>query len=78
MQPTARLMSIRSWIRVFAVVVFSCGALCIPASLGAHPYYFTTAFSQLAQSGSLLQIGVVLLIVGIALFIASFIHDSDI
>ncbi len=48
-------MSIRSWIRVFAVVVFSCGALCIPASLGAHPYYFTTALSQLAAPQTKLE-----------------------
>ena len=71
-------MSLRTWIRVFAVFLFGCGALCVPASLGAHPYYFTTAFSQLAQSGSLLQVGVALLIVGAVLFIASFIHHSDI
>jgi hypothetical protein len=73
-----RLMSLRTWIRILAVFAFACGLFCIPASLGAHPYYFTTAFAQLAHSGSLLQIGVVLLIVGAILFIASFIHDPDI
>jgi hypothetical protein len=71
-------MSVRSWIRVFAVFILGCGGVCIPASLGAHPYYFTSAFSQLAQFGSLLQIGVALLIVGAILFIISFIRDPNI
>lgn len=71
-------MSMRSWIRVVAMFVLGCGALCIPASLGARPDYFRTAFAQLAQFGSLLQIGVALLIVGVVVFVASFIHDPDI
>ena len=65
----------RSWIRIIGVLIATCGAICIPTGAGANPYYFTLTFSYLAESGALFRIELVLLPVGIALIVASYIGD---
>jgi hypothetical protein len=54
-------MDVATWIRIFAGIVIMAGITCIPMGLGAHPYYFTSPFSFLAESGALLRTGAVLI-----------------
>lgn len=64
-------MDIPTWIRIFAGIVIMAGVTCIPMSLGAHPYYFTSPFSLLAESGALLRTGAILIASGLVVFILS-------
>jgi hypothetical protein len=62
-------MDIATWIRIFAGIVVMAGLTCIPIGLGAHPYYFTSWFSFLAESGGLLRAGAILIASGLVVFI---------
>jgi hypothetical protein len=64
-------MDVATWIRIFAGVLIMAGVTCIPMGLGAHPYYYTTWFSFLAESGSLLRTAAVLIGSGLLVFILS-------
>ena len=64
--------------RISAIVIFALGFLCLPLSPGAHPYSLTTGFSHLTESGSLVSLGTVLMLIGTILFIISFIRGSDV
>jgi hypothetical protein len=64
-------MDVATWIRIFAGVLIMAGITCIPMGLGAHPYYYTTWFSFLAESGGLLRIAAVLIGSGLLVFILS-------
>jgi hypothetical protein len=64
-------MDVATWIRIFAGVLVMAGITCIPMGLGAHPYYYTTSFSFLAESGGLLRTGAILLGSGLLVFILS-------
>jgi len=64
-------MDVATWIRIFAGVVIMAGLTCIPVGLGAHPYYFSSWFSFLAESGGLLRAAAILIISGLVLFIVS-------
>ena len=64
-------MDIATWIRIFAGVVILAGLTCIPMGLGAHPYYFTSPFNYLAESGALLRTGVILTVSGLVVFVLS-------
>jgi hypothetical protein len=70
-------MALKALLRIVGILLFALGFLCLPASPGAHPYSLTTAFSRLTQSGSLLSIATVLIVIGTILFILSFIGGSD-
>jgi len=64
-------MDVATWIRIFAGVVIMAGFTCIPVGLGAHPYYFSSWFSFLAESGGLLGAAAIFIISGLVLFIVS-------
>jgi L-asparagine transporter-like permease len=72
------LESMRAVIRISAIMIFALGFLCLPPSPGAHPYSLTTGFSRFTESGGLLSLGGILMIVGTILFIVSFIRSSDV
>ena len=64
-------MDVVTWIRIFAGVLIMAGITCIPMGLGAHPYYYTTWFSFLAESGGLLRTGAILIGSGLLVLILS-------
>ena len=64
-------MDVATWIRIFAGVLVMAGITCIPMGLGAHPYYYTTWFSFLTESGGLLRMGAILVGSGLLAFILS-------
>lgn len=64
----------RALARISAIVIFALGFLSLSPSPGAHPYSLTTGFSHLTESGSLLSLGTVLMLVGMILFIISFVR----
>jgi hypothetical protein len=68
----------RALIRISGIVIFAFGFLSLPPSPGAHPYSVTTGFSRLTESGGLLSLGTILMIIGTILFIVSFIRGSDV
>jgi len=64
-------MDVATWIRIFAGIVIMAGVTCIPVGLGAHPYYFTSWFSFLAESGGLLRVAAILIVSGVVIFVVS-------
>lgn len=64
-------MDAATWIRIFAGIVIMAGLTCIPIGLGAHPYYFTSPFSFLAETGGLLRTGLILVASGLLVFLLS-------
>jgi predicted MFS family arabinose efflux permease len=70
-------MAFRALLRILGILIFACGFLCLPASPGAHPYSLTTGFSHLGESGGLLSLATVLMIIGAVFFALSFIQGSD-
>jgi len=70
-------MALRALVRILGILIFAFGFLCLPASSGAHPYSLTTGFSHLTESGGLLSLASVLIIIGAVLFALSFIRGPD-
>jgi hypothetical protein len=70
-------MALRALFRILGILMFACGFLCLPASPGAHPYFLTTGFSRLTESGGLLSLAGILMVGGTILFIVSFIPGPD-
>jgi hypothetical protein len=69
------ILGARNWIRIGAAFLMACGASCISKGAGVHPYYFTLTFSYLAEAGALLRVGLILTLIGVVVFAASFIRD---
>ena len=69
-------MTVRHWLRAIAAVLFAFGVLCLPQP-GGVPSRFTNLFSSLvADSGSVLHLGLILVGISIVLFAVSFIGRS--
>ena len=68
-------MTVRSWLRGIAVVLFGLGVLCLPQP-GGVPERFTSLFSSLADSGAVLLLGLILVGISIVLFAVTFIGRS--
>jgi hypothetical protein len=70
-------MTVRSWLRGIAVILFGFGVLCLPQP-GGVPARFTNLFSTLvADSGVVLHLGLGLVGISIVLFAVTFIGRSD-
>jgi len=52
------------------------GFNCIPMGLNAHPYYFTSPFSFLVESGAMLRTGATLVSSGLLVFVVSWFFGS--
>ena len=70
-------MTVRQWFRAIAVCLFAFGIVCLP-NPGGSPKRLTSLFSFLADSGSVLHLGLILVGISIVLFAVSFIgRDHD-
>ena len=68
-------MTLRLWLRVVAAFVLMCGLVSLP-SPGANPKRLASLFFSLADSGSMLHLGLIFIGVSIVLFVVSFIDRS--
>ena len=63
-------MTAHDWLRVIGCALFCLGAMCLP---GSGPKGMTSAFIRTADTGIWLNVGVVLMIAGLAVFLLSWI-----
>ena len=69
-------MTFRDWMRGVAAVVFCFGLMCLPIGFGANPKRDTSAFLRAADTGVWLKLGVVLIILGVVVFMLSFVFPE--
>jgi hypothetical protein len=65
------IMTFRHWLRIIGAVVGGLGLLCLP-SIGRSPRSYTSGFAILSDTGSLIWLAVISIVVGGILFLASF------
>ena len=70
-------MTVRDWIRGIGAVLFSLGLMCLPMGFGANPKRDTSAFLRTADTGPWLQLGLILTVVGIVVFVFAWLFPKD-
>jgi hypothetical protein len=70
---TADMMTLRDYLRIAGVIVFSLGFLCLPIGYSASPKRDLSLFLNFADMGFFLSIALALIPAGILTFAASYI-----
>jgi hypothetical protein len=65
------VMTVRHWLRVIGALIAGIGLLCLP-SIGRSPRSYGSGFAILSDTGSLIWVAVILLVVGGVVFLLSF------
>ena len=68
-------MTFRYWIRVAGAVLFGLGLLCLP-SIARSPRSYTSGFAVLSDTGSVIWIALVFIVLGTLIFLASFVGSK--
>jgi hypothetical protein len=65
------VMTFRHWLRIIGGFIATLGLLCLP-SIGRSPRSYGSGFAILSDTGSLMGIAVILLVVGAVVLLVSF------
>jgi len=69
------MLTVREIIRIIAVIVFTLGIVCLPVGWPPpNPKSWTSSFSLMAHTGQFQLIGGIISLVGMLLFVASYIR----
>jgi hypothetical protein len=69
------MLTFREIIRIASVVIFALGIVCLPVGWPPpNPKSWTSSFSLIAHTGQFQVIGGILSLVGVLLFVASYIQ----
>jgi hypothetical protein len=77
MARTFRVSDVTPWIRVAGIVIFALGVLCMPLGPGVSPISDLSVFTNLADAGLFIKVGLVVCAVGVVLFFLSFLLPDE-